>query len=377
MNEVITQESSDQAVARVSPSAAPVPYNPFAKMQAAHINAGTVEIESQRAVADAQVKMLMAQRFPRDEAASFAKAMAACQRPILANKAFYSYPRGGETISGPTIRLAEALANAWGRIHYGIRELSRNGDTSEMEAFAIDLENIVYVNRAFTVRHVRDTRGGKKELTEERDIYELTANLGGRRLRACIMAVLPADLKEAAINECRKTISSGGGTAPIADRIKRMVMTFAGIGVSDALLAKRLGHKLDTTTPDELADLHGIFTSIKDNVSKIDDWFGDKPAGGADDGGEAPAQKSGINGVVQEAAKAAAEEQATTAAGAAKEPAHAKEKPARAPARTAAKDGKDSKKNSNPPQESAPAPEVQEPQAPAPTSQPDDDGPVF
>src|SRR3546814_3342431 len=89
-----------------------------------------------------------------------------------------------------------------------------------------------------------------------------------------------------------------------------MVVAFAKIGVSDELLVKRLGHKLDTTTPDELADLHGIFTSLKDGVTKIADWFGDKPADVDPDGDDAgdSAPKSGIAAVVKKQAAVAAKE---------------------------------------------------------------------
>lgn len=300
MSEVITQNSAPVAMqGQVTPT-----HNPFQRMQASHINAGSVAIESERAIAEAQAKMVIAKRFPRDEAAAFSKAMQACQRKTLADSAFYSYPRGGETISGPSIRLAEELARCWGNIEYGIRELSRKDGVSEMQAFAIDLETNIHSVQNFTVRHIRDRRGGGKELTDERDIYELTANMGGRRLRARILAILPPDLKDAAVAQCRQTIA-GGGEIPLADRVKRMVVAFAKIGVSDDLLIKRLGHKLDVTTPDELADLHGIYTSIKDGVSKIADWFGDGNPNEGDD------QKTGINSVVQkQAAKPATDKPA-------------------------------------------------------------------
>src|SRR3546814_8052499 len=103
-----------------------------------------------------------------------------------------------------------------------------------MQAYAIDLENLVWSTKNVAVRHVRDTRGGQKKLTDERDVYELTANMGGRRLRSCIMAILPPDLKEAAIDQCRRTIA-GGGELPLADRVKRMVVAFAKIGVSSEI----------------------------------------------------------------------------------------------------------------------------------------------
>ena len=70
------------------------------------VNQGTVAIEASRAVAEAQGKLIIAKRFPRDELQSYAKAMEACQRPTMAEKAFYSFPRGGQTVEGPTIRFA-------------------------------------------------------------------------------------------------------------------------------------------------------------------------------------------------------------------------------------------------------------------------------
>ena len=46
-----------------------------------NINQGTVAIESSRAVAEAQGKLLIAKKFPRNETEAFAKAIQSCQRP--------------------------------------------------------------------------------------------------------------------------------------------------------------------------------------------------------------------------------------------------------------------------------------------------------
>ena len=81
-----------------------------------NINQGTVAIEASRAIAEAQGKLVIAKRFPRNEITAYAKAMEACQRPTMAAKAFYSFPRGGQTVEGPTIRFAEELARCWGNI---------------------------------------------------------------------------------------------------------------------------------------------------------------------------------------------------------------------------------------------------------------------
>ena len=59
-----------------------------------NVNQGTVAIESNRAIAEAQGKLIIAKKFPRNETEAFAKAIQSCQRPGLAQKAFYSFPLG-------------------------------------------------------------------------------------------------------------------------------------------------------------------------------------------------------------------------------------------------------------------------------------------
>jgi hypothetical protein len=238
----------------------------------ANINQGTVLIESQRAIAEAQGKLVIAQRFPRDEVKAYAKVMEACQRPALAQKAFYSYSRGGSSVSGPTIRFAEELVRCWGNVDYGIKELSQDDGKSEMQAYAWDLETNTISAQNFTNPHIRETRSGAVKLTSQRDIYELNANMGARRLRARILAILPADLVENAIDECKKTIA-GRNDEPLIDRVRKMVVQFAKLGVNQELIEKRLGRKIETMTTEDFIEYIGIFNSLKEGASKISEWF--------------------------------------------------------------------------------------------------------
>lgn len=246
--------------------------NPFAVSQNAHINEGAVSIESSRAVAEAQGKLLIAKRFPRNQMEAYQNAMNACKRPSLAEKALYSYPRAGQTISGPSIRLAEELARCWGNIDFGIKELSQKDGESEMQAYCWDTETNTISSQTFVVKHIRDTKNGQKHLTDQRDIYENNANMAGRRLRSRILAVLPPDLVEDAIKECRKTLA-GKNDQPIEDRIKKMVMLFQKFGVKPETIEKRLGRPIDTMTADDLSDYVGIYNSLKDGNSGVSDWF--------------------------------------------------------------------------------------------------------
>lgn len=251
--------------------------NPF--MTAAsmsNINQGAVTIESSRAMTEAQGKLLLAKSCPRNEAAAYEKVMIACSRKEFAEKATYSYPRSGSTISGPSIRLAEEIARCYGNLDYGIKELSQKEGESEMMAYCWDLETNTISQQTFVVQHKRDLKGGKTEmLTTQRDIYENNANMGGRRLRARILAILPPDLVDRAVAQCKATLA-GGSEKPLADRIKDLAITFGKLGVKTEVIEKRLGHKLDTMTAEEFVEFIGIYNSIKDGNSHISDWFDQK-----------------------------------------------------------------------------------------------------
>jgi hypothetical protein len=229
------------------------------------------QVAESRAVAEVQAQYVIAKKFPRDENASYMRIMKACERPFLAEQAMYAYPRGGQLVTGPSIRLAEAMAQAWGNIDCGIREVSQADGMSVAEAYAIDLETNTRIAKTFHVPHSRDTKQGKKRLTDSRDIYELVANQGSRRLRACILGVIPGDVIDAAVARCGKTLESSD--VPMEDQIRKLVLAFDELGVKPEHLEKRLGHKLDVTIPQEIVTLRGIYKSIKDGMADRSQFF--------------------------------------------------------------------------------------------------------
>lgn len=237
-----------------------------------NVNQGTVAIEAHRAITEAQGKLLLAKQFPRNYLQAYAKALEACKRKGFAEKAFFSYPRGREMVSGVTIRFAEEMARCYGNMDYGIKELSHEEGKSEMQAYAWDLETNTVSSQNFTVEHIRETRQGNSRLTSQRDIYEKTANDGARRLRSRILAILPPDLVEDCITECKKTLA-GSNDMPLSDRIKQLVVYFSKKGVTQEMIEKRLGHKIEAMTPDEVADYIGIYNGINQKETTVSDWF--------------------------------------------------------------------------------------------------------
>lgn len=74
------------------------------------------DTSQQREIAEVQGAMVIAKRFPRNPIEAMDRILQACTRPTLAEGALYSYSRGGSDITGPSIRLAEVAAQAWGNV---------------------------------------------------------------------------------------------------------------------------------------------------------------------------------------------------------------------------------------------------------------------
>ncbi len=250
--------------------------NPFAMPKDPRLNAGTIAVESSRAATEVVAALKIAQQFPRDEEMAYERIMRTCGRLEFATSATYSYPRGGETISGPSIRLAEEMARAWGNLEFGIRELAVYDDKeTEMEAYCWDMQTNVRSKQTFRAEHVRFTRSnGRKQLDDPRDIYENNANLGARRLRSRILAIIPPDLVNEALRRCRETITRSVSDAKtLSERIPTMLKKFDKLGVTEKLIEYKIKHKVATMSADDYADLCGIYKSIEDGQTSAADWF--------------------------------------------------------------------------------------------------------
>ena len=235
---------------------------------------GSNQMMISRQAQEVQAAMVIAKKFPRDEYDAIEKIRRTCQRSTLAEQAIYSYPRGGQNVTGPSVRLAEALAQNWGNIDYGIIELEQKSGVSEMMAYAWDLETNTRVTKIFSVEHKRDTKKGAYQLTDSRDIYELTANFGARRMRACILGVIPGDVVEMAVNECKDTQKKSYGELPSQEKINKIEKLFKkDFGVTKKQLETYAGRGMGTFGAEECTDLWGVYTALKNGQANVDDYF--------------------------------------------------------------------------------------------------------
>lgn len=228
---------------------------------------------SSREMEEVKGQIFMARQFPRNVFQSEQRILDACKRPSLAEVAMYQYPRGGTKVFGPSIRLAEVLAQNWGNLSFGVKELEQREGESIAMAYAWDLETNVRQEKTFTVKHSMKAKGSIKKLTDPRDIYEKVANDGARRVRSCILGVVPGDIVEKAIQQCEETLR-GNSKGPLKDRISNALKTFKEqYRVTQEMVEERFGYNAESFTEYDYVELIKIYNSLKDGMSKVDDWF--------------------------------------------------------------------------------------------------------
>ena len=254
---------------------------PFEQASAPRRAAGQATMVKQsRAVAEVQAAVVIAQQRPRDIQAAMEQMRMSSAMPYLAERAFFRFPRGGQSVSGKSVHLARELARCWGNVVYGVKELRRDDAAreSEMMAYAWDIQTNARNETVFIVPHMRDKRGGAEALTDMRDIYENNANNGARRLRECIFAVLPPWYVEEAAELCSRTLKDGGGK-PLPNRIADCIAAFRGIGITKEQMERKTGRASGMWTPEDVAQLGVVFKSIqRGEISKDEEFPRDEPA---------------------------------------------------------------------------------------------------
>ncbi|WP_204120257.1 hypothetical protein [Levilactobacillus wangkuiensis] len=237
-----------------------------------------------REMEEVKGQIFMAKQFPRNTFQAQKRIEDACKRKSLAMTATYSYPKGGQNVTGPSIRLAEVLAQNWGNIAFGFKELDQTEDSSTAMAYAWDVETNTRQERIFQVPHAIHTRKGMKVLSDPRDIYELVANQASRRVRACILSIIPGDVTEDAVRECNKTLA-GDNTEPLKNRLAHAFNGFKeNYDVTQNQIETYFGYAASEFSENNYVELVSIANSLNEKASKVSDWFPEptEPDAGSD-----------------------------------------------------------------------------------------------
>ena len=194
----------------------------------------------------------------------------------MAEQAFYRFSRAGQVVTGPSVHLARELKRCFGNIQSGIDELRRDDDAgeSEVRAWAWDVQTNVREARILIVPHARDTKQGRRKLTELRDITEMIANIGSRAEREVILALLPAWYVELGVSACRATNESGidEKTRPVI--IADLIASFdTRHGVTRDQLEAKMDRPAGEWTASDIASLRVVWRALANGETTREQEF--------------------------------------------------------------------------------------------------------
>lgn len=250
----------------------------------AQVGAGALAAQK-REETEIQSAIIIAQRFPRNEAQCFEKGLKSFERRSMAESATFSFPRGGKNVSGPTVDTARELARCWRNLWYGWRFVECTADTIRIRGFCHDLETNAHSESEDEFRPLiqRKDKNGCTQWVEpdERDLRELVCRRAAICERNAILHILPPDLVEEAQRVAAETLhkpKTGPAVLPRAEQIARMVAGFSDLGIEAAKLERHSGCKLADLTDKQITALREIYKAIRDGEAQPEEFFGEGPA---------------------------------------------------------------------------------------------------
>lgn len=218
---------------------------------------------------EVEAQLDAAHRYPRSVAKFLREAMTlATVSQDVAEACIYSLPRDGKMISGPSVRLAEICASAYGNLHFGARIVDETDKAIVAQGGAWDLEK----NTRCTVE-TRRRITGKSGRRFSDDMVVMTGNAAASiALRNAIFRVIPgayvkqiyAKVREVAVGNAQTLIAR---RTAVLERLAKM-----GIPI-ERVLARVDKRGVEDVGLEELEVLIGLGTAIKNGDQQVDDAF--------------------------------------------------------------------------------------------------------
>jgi hypothetical protein len=234
-------------------------------------NSNMVAVEESASIAEIQAKMILARNFPRNIDTCLEYIKRECQNKELAEKATYEFPRGDSVVKGASIRLVECVARHWGNLLSGIKEITSSDKEATVKAYCWDLETNFADEKIFSVPYVRTTKkSGKIPLTDERDRYEVMANMAARRKRACMQAIIPQFVIDEAINACQETLENSMKGEDIETTKSKMLTAFRvkAPWITESDFETVCGKPFENISVKDIVKLRNLYNAISDGFVK-------------------------------------------------------------------------------------------------------------
>lgn len=183
----------------------------------------------------------------------------------------YAVPRGGKTISGPSVHLAKILAQSWGNLRVDAKVVSVDPTTITSESVCWDLEK----NLAIKVQVKRSIMTKYGRMNE--DMITVTGNAANAiALRNSILNVIPRAVIDKVYKAAQGAIVGDvSSEVKLAQRRKMAVQRFKEVwNVEEKELLAVVGkNSVDLLTTEDIVVLVGIDTALKNGDTTIDQAF--------------------------------------------------------------------------------------------------------
>lgn len=271
---------------------------------------------AEQARARIQARTLMAYHNPRDMDDVRVRLLKECRRLSFARAAVYTKPvGGGETVSGPSIRFAEAALRIYGNVDIEAVTAYEDDNRRVVRVSVVDLETNASYSLDVPIEKTveRSSAGKDREVvgrrmnSKGREVFVVRATedellvkqaaLVSKAIRTNGLRLIPGDIVDECSDLIAETLRKEDASDPDAAR-KSVADAFASIGVPPAALKSYLGHTIEASSPAELQRLRGIYQAIRDGettwaavVEAVRGESADGPA--APNGNADPARQTG------------------------------------------------------------------------------------
>lgn len=260
------------------------------ELEVMNVEVVSPEVIYQQEKASIDIQIATAQAFPRNPMTAKTDAIAIIsQNKETAEVCRYAVPRGGKTISGPSIHLAKILAQNWGNLRMQTRVINIDRTHVTSQAVCFDLQKNIAIQvevKRLIMENEKIWKDGKYVRTGKMkrmndDMITITGNAANSiALRNAIFAVIPRQIVDAVYDAANKMITGDVSdeqklTAKRKSVFDRLMGQF---NVTEAEILKAIGKaSINYINAEDIANLVGIGTAIADGDTTIEEAFRRQP----------------------------------------------------------------------------------------------------
>lgn len=233
----------------------------------------SVELVEAQQRAEYDIQIATAKRFPRD----LTRVKNSCVSLATMDKATaescrYALPRGGKSIAGPSVHLARIIVQQYGNIRVDSKVKAILDKEIVSEAVAFDLETN-YAVKVEVRKRIVDKYG--KRYND--DMITVTGNAANAiAFRNAVFSVVPKAITDACYNASLQAITGDltDETKLIQARSKAFKLLKDEYNATEQEVLKCLGvNTINQIKAEQIADLRGIYQSLKDGDTTPDETF--------------------------------------------------------------------------------------------------------